>query len=57
VLEVLKEINDQFGTSTVVITHNAGIRAMAHRVIRFADGKIADVEVNETRLAPHEISW
>ena len=57
VLEVLKDINDQFGTSTVVITHNAGIRAMAHRVIRFADGRIAEVEVNETRLAPHEISW
>ena len=57
VLEVLKDINDQFGTTTIVITHNAGIRAMAHRVIRFADGKIADVEVNETRLAPHEISW
>jgi putative ABC transport system ATP-binding protein len=30
---------------------------MAHRVIRFADGRISDVEVNETRLAPHEISW
>jgi putative ABC transport system ATP-binding protein len=57
VLEVLKEINDNFGTTTVVITHNAGIRAMAHRVIRFADGKIAGVEVNETRLAPHDISW
>jgi putative ABC transport system ATP-binding protein len=57
VLEVLKEINDDLGTTTVVITHNAGIRAMAHRVINFADGKIAGVEVNETRLAPHGISW
>jgi putative ABC transport system ATP-binding protein len=57
VLEVLKEINDTLGTSTVVITHNAGIRAMAHRVIRFADGRIAGVEVNETRVAPHEIVW
>ncbi|AHM05484.1 ABC transporter, ATP-binding protein [Roseibacterium elongatum DSM 19469] len=57
VLEVLKTINDQFGTSTVVITHNAMIRKMAHRVIRFADGKIAGVEVNDTRLAPHEIDW
>jgi ABC-type lipoprotein export system ATPase subunit len=28
VLEVLKQINDELGTSTVVITHNAGIRAM-----------------------------
>jgi putative ABC transport system ATP-binding protein len=57
VLEVLKQINDEFGTTTVVITHNAGIRAMAHRVIRFADGKIAGVEVNETRLSPHDIRW
>jgi putative ABC transport system ATP-binding protein len=57
VLEVLKTINDDLGTSTVVITHNAGIRAMAHRVILFADGKIAGVEVNDTRVAPHEIAW
>jgi putative ABC transport system ATP-binding protein len=57
VLEVLREINDSLGTSTVVITHNAGIRAMAHRVILFADGRIEGVEVNETRAAPHEIVW
>ena len=57
VLEVLRDINDQFGTTTVVITHNAGIRAMAHRVIRFADGRIVGEERNETRVAPHEIVW
>jgi len=57
VLEVLKTINDTLGTTTVVITHNAGIRAMAHRVVLFADGKIVDVVKNDTRLAPHEITW
>ena len=57
VLEVLKEVNDTLGTSTAVITHNAGIQAMAHRVVRLADGKISSVEVNETRVAPHEIAW
>jgi len=57
VLEVLKTVNDTMGTSTVVITHNAAIQAMAHRVIRFADGKIASVEENATRIAPHEIAW
>ena len=57
VLEVLAEINASLGTTTVVITHNAAIRAMAHRVIRFADGKIADVAVNDTRLSPQDISW
>jgi putative ABC transport system ATP-binding protein len=57
VLEVLAEVNQRFGTTTVVITHNAAIRGMAHRVIRFADGRIADVSENETRVAPAEIEW
>ncbi|MBK1636617.1 ABC transporter ATP-binding protein [Rhodovulum adriaticum] len=57
VLEALKDINDRFGTTTVVITHNAAIRKMAHRVVRFHDGRITGVEINETRLAPHEITW
>ncbi len=57
VLEALDRINREFGTTTAVITHAAEIRKMAHRVIRFQDGKINAVEVNETRLAPHEIEW
>jgi putative ABC transport system ATP-binding protein len=57
VLEVLKTINDTLGTSTVVITHNAGIQAMAHRVVHMVDGRIDDVHVNETRVAPAEIAW
>lgn len=57
VLQALKNINDRFGTTTAVITHNASIRKMAHRVIRFQDGKIGEVEVNETRIDPKDIEW
>jgi putative ABC transport system ATP-binding protein len=57
VLETLDTINARFGTSTAVITHNAAIRKMAHRVIRFQDGRIAAIEQNATRIAPSEIHW
>ncbi len=57
VLEALKKINDELGTTTAIITHAAAIRKIAHRVIRFQDGRIGAVEVNETRLEPTEISW
>ncbi|WP_299932272.1 ABC transporter ATP-binding protein [uncultured Pelagimonas sp.] len=57
VLETLRQVNEEFGTTTVVITHNAAIQQMAHRVIRFADGNIASVEVNDTRISPAEIEW
>ena len=57
VLELLKQVNEELGTSTVVITHAAEIRKMAHRVIWFQDGKIAKVDINEHRLEPAEIAW
>jgi putative ABC transport system ATP-binding protein len=57
VLEVLRHVNDELGTSTVVITHNAEIRRMAHRVIWFQDGRVNKVETNENRVAPAEIVW
>ncbi|WP_300512773.1 ABC transporter ATP-binding protein [Aliiroseovarius sp.] len=57
VLEALDRINTDLGTTTVVITHNAGIRAMAHRVILFADGNISEIVTNDTRVHPSEIVW
>ncbi len=57
VLEALRDINERFGTSTIVITHNAAIQQMAHRVINFQDGRIQSVIENETRLAPTDIHW
>jgi putative ABC transport system ATP-binding protein len=57
VLEALADVNQRLGTTTVVITHNAGIAAMAHRVIRLSDGRIVSVEVNQERKQAGEISW
>ena len=50
VLEALARVNDELGTTTVVITHNAAIASMADRVIRLADGR-----VTASRIAPR--SW
>ncbi len=57
VLEALQRVNQELGTSTAVITHNAGIAKMADRVITLADGRIGEVVVNQTKLAPRELSW
>jgi len=57
VLEALLRVNQEMGTSTAVITHNAGIAQMAHRVIHLADGLISKVDINATQLPPRELSW
>ncbi|WP_206454369.1 ABC transporter ATP-binding protein [Aurantimonas marina] len=57
VLEALIGINETLGTTTAIITHNAGIQAIAHRVFQFVDGRIAQVICNETRVAPNQVTW
>ena len=44
VLEALARVNEETGATTAIITHNAGIREIAHRVYTFLDGRIASCE-------------
>jgi putative ABC transport system ATP-binding protein len=57
VLEALTQVNRTIGATTLVITHNAAIRDIADRTVRFADGRIVEETVNERRKAPSEVSW
>jgi putative ABC transport system ATP-binding protein len=57
VLEVLQRINQELGTTTAVITHNAVISAMADQVIALSDGRIAKIQRNTHKVAAHELVW
>ena len=57
VLEALARVNAETGSTTLVITHNAAISAIADRVVRFANGTIASEERNARRRRPDEVSW
>ncbi len=57
VLQALHDVNRDLGTATVLITHNAGIRRIAHRVVVLADGRIVSDEANPDRIAPAEVTW
>jgi len=57
VLDVIVRVNADLGTTAIVITHNAPIAKIADRVMRMADGRIAEVTVNAAKLRPEEIAW
>jgi putative ABC transport system ATP-binding protein len=57
VLNAIQKVNEELGTTTVLITHNAVIAAMATRVVRLASGRIVEDVVNERRLPPSELVW
>ncbi len=57
VLEAIERVNTELGTTSVVITHNAAIADIADRVVIFADGRVSEVRLNETRKPASSVNW
>jgi putative ABC transport system ATP-binding protein len=57
VLEAIQRINDEMGTTTAVITHNAAIGQMADRIVSLRDGRISEDVRVETKTPIAELRW
>jgi putative ABC transport system ATP-binding protein len=57
VLDAIQQVNQELGTTTAVITHNAAVAAMADRVVSLSDGRIISDRRNEKKLKASELSW
>ena len=57
VLRTLKDFNEQYKKTVIIITHNASIGQMGSRVFHMKDGLIDNIVVNEKPIPPEEVSW
>ncbi len=57
VLETIERVNAELGTTTVLITHNVAIAAMAERVVSLANGRIAEIRTNTDRRPAADVRW
>ena len=55
VLKFIEKINRQYGTTTIIITHNEAIAELADAVLRIKDGRIDSVTENPKRKTADEI--
>ena len=57
ILRLLEEINRDFQTTVILVTHNAAFADMAHRVLWLKDGRITQVHCNAQRVAADALEW
>ena len=55
ILALLEKVNEKYGTTMLIVTHNNSIKNMVHRVIRIKDGIINSEYTNETRVPAVEL--
>ncbi len=57
ILKLIETVNQKYGNTVIMVTHNDAIKHMADRVIKLHDGQIRSNEVNETKLTADELDW
>ena len=57
ILKLLKQIQQERGVTVIIITHNSAIAPMADKVIKFKNGQVEDITINEKPLPVDEIEW
>lgn len=50
ILKLLEDVNQKYGNTIIMVTHNDAIKQMADRVIRFKDGQIRKDYHNEIKI-------
>lgn len=57
ILELLEQVNRKYSTTIIIVTHNAAIEQMAHRVLHIKDGKIEVDFDNKKIVAARDLNW
>ncbi|MFL0194052.1 ABC transporter ATP-binding protein [Clostridium sp. WILCCON 0269] len=57
ILKLLQQVNINFNTTILMITHNTAISAMASRVYRIRSGEVVKEIINETVIPAERIEW
>ena len=57
ILKLIETVNEKYGNTIIMVTHNDAIKDMATRVVRLKDGMIRSNVINEKRLHAEDLEW
>lgn len=57
ILKLIEEVNQKYGNTVIMVTHNDAIKNMADRVIKLRDGMIRKDYRNEEKIAAADLDW
>lgn len=57
ILKLIEDVNQRYGNTVVMVTHNDAIKNMADRVIKLRDGVIRKNYVNDAKIPAAELDW
>lgn len=57
ILKLIETVNQKYGNTVIMVTHNDALKNMASRVVKLRDGAIRRNYVNEERISAQNLDW
>lgn len=57
ILKLLEDVNQKYGNTVILVTHNDAIKNMADRVFTLRDGEIRKNYINENKVSAKDLEW
>ena len=57
ILTLIEDVNRKYGSTIIMVTHNAAFADMADRVVKLRDGQIRKNTVNTVKKSAAELDW
>ena len=57
ILKLIEEVNQKYGNTVVMVTHNDAIKYMADRVVKLHDGTIRENYTYDSKVSATELDW
>ena len=57
ILKLIEDVNQKYGNTVIMVTHNDAIKNMADRVIKIKNGKVSRMTMNDHPTPIEEIEW
>lgn len=57
ILKLIETVNQKYGSTVIMVTHNDAIKSMADRVVKLRDGVIRKNELNTAKVAAEDLEW
>lgn len=57
ILKLIETINQKYGNTVIIVTHNDAIKLMADKVIKLRDGNIRKEYENTEKVNAEELDW
>ncbi len=57
ILTLIETVNQKYGNTVIMVTHNDAIRLMADRVVKLRDGQIRSNTLNASKVSARDLEW